>query len=98
MFVDASGRRARLLRRAGAVLGLAVVGYAAVLGLAFVGGLSTSPSQLLPFDAGQPAKAAPGGHAPPDASARPVGGAASPTGESSDAAGDADSADAAVAG
>ncbi|MGW0859615.1 hypothetical protein, partial [Streptomyces sp. NPDC002690] len=78
VFVDASGRRARLLRRAGAVLGLAVVSYAAVLGLAFMGGLSLSPSQLLPFDAGEPATAAPGGHAPPDASPRPTGAATRP--------------------
>ncbi|WP_327179302.1 hypothetical protein OG599_31120 [Streptomyces sp. NBC_01335] len=79
VFVDASGRRARLLRRAGAVLALAVVGYAAVLGLAFMGGLSMSPSRLLPFGTGQPAEAAPGGIAPPDGSPRPTGGATPPT-------------------
>ncbi|MCX5401270.1 hypothetical protein [Streptomyces sp. NBC_00102] len=79
VFVDASGRRARLLRRAGAVLGLAVVGYAAVLALAFMGGISMSPSRLLPFDTGQPAEAAPGGIAPPDGSPRPTDGATPPT-------------------
>ncbi|MFD6422276.1 hypothetical protein [Streptomyces sp. NPDC060198] len=95
VFVDASGRRARLLRRVGAVLGLAVVGYAAVLGLTFMGGLSMSPSQLLPFDAGQ---SAPGDHAPPDASARPTGAATQPAREAtSPTGGTADAIDAADA-
>ncbi|MGW2836285.1 hypothetical protein ACWCWD_00610 [Streptomyces sp. NPDC001493] len=87
VFVDASGRRARLLRRAGAVLGLAVVGYAVVLGLAFMGGLSLSPTQLLPFGTGRPAQAAPDGAAPPDGSPRPTGAATPPTGVATQSAG-----------
>ncbi|MGW1026647.1 hypothetical protein ACWD4J_23630 [Streptomyces sp. NPDC002577] len=68
VFVDNSGRRARLLRRLGLVVGAICVGYAAVLGMAFMGwGTSLSPSALLPFDdapAGGPQGAAPTG-APP---------------------------------
>lgn len=65
MFVDSSGRRARLLRRAGAVVGVACAGYAAVLALAFMGGISLSPSTLLPFDSSSGAQGGPGGGAPP---------------------------------
>ncbi|MFG3136721.1 hypothetical protein ACGFZA_10915 [Streptomyces sp. NPDC048211] len=64
VFVDTSGRRARLLRRAGAALGVACVGYVAVLALAFMGGISLSPSTLLPFDGTSDARGGPGG-APP---------------------------------
>jgi hypothetical protein len=35
------------LRRAGIALGVARVGYVAVLGLAFMGGISMSPSELM---------------------------------------------------
>lgn len=59
VFVDSSGRRARLLRRAGVALGIAIAGYAAVLGLSFMGGISLSPSTLLPFHG---APSSPGGH------------------------------------
>ncbi|MFG2128415.1 hypothetical protein ACGFNV_11525 [Streptomyces sp. NPDC048751] len=50
VFVDTSGRRSRLLRRIGLLLGVACLGYAAVLGAAFMGwGTSLTPSSLLPF-------------------------------------------------
>ncbi|MFI6962901.1 hypothetical protein [Streptomyces sp. NPDC050255] len=64
VFVDSSGRRARLLRRAGAVLGVTCVGYAAVLALSFMGGISLSPSTLLPFDGTSNAQGGPGGGPP----------------------------------
>ncbi|WP_323186674.1 hypothetical protein [Streptomyces sp. NBC_00878] len=55
MFVDNSGRRAKLLRRIGLLLGVVCVGYAVVLGMAFMGwGPSLSPSSLLPFGGGGP--------------------------------------------
>ncbi|MFE2020440.1 hypothetical protein ACFW9O_20620 [Streptomyces sp. NPDC059499] len=80
MFVDSSGRRARLLRRAGTLLGIACVGYAAVLGLAFMGGISLTPSQLLPFDGGPVAEAGPGGGMLPGYGAAPGGSGAPPSG------------------
>ncbi|POX56501.1 hypothetical protein C3489_04880 [Streptomyces sp. Ru71] len=50
MFVDTSGRRAKLLRRLGLLVGAVCLGYAAVLVLAFMGwGISLTPSSLLPF-------------------------------------------------
>ncbi|MFE6161917.1 hypothetical protein ACFQ7F_23745 [Streptomyces sp. NPDC056486] len=53
VFVDTSGRRARLLRRAGVLAGIACLGYAVVLGMAFMGwGTSLSPTELLPFRGG----------------------------------------------
>ncbi|NEA68167.1 hypothetical protein [Streptomyces sp. SID12488] len=53
VFVDNSGRRARLLRRFGTFLGVACLGYAVVLGMAFMGwGTSLTPSSLLPFGGG----------------------------------------------
>jgi hypothetical protein len=63
VFVDASGRRARLLRRLGLLVGAVCVGYAGVLGLAFMGwGTSLAPSSLLSFGDGQAAGATgPGG-------------------------------------
>lgn len=68
VFVDNSGRRARVLRRIGLLVGVVCIGYAVVLGLAFMGwGTSLTPSALLPFgDApvGGPQGAAPTG-APP---------------------------------
>ncbi|MGW7277546.1 hypothetical protein ACWGIV_04405 [Streptomyces sp. NPDC054844] len=78
VFVDNSGRRARLLRRLGLLVGAACVGYAAVLGLAFVGiGTSVGPSSLLPFGGGQddPGR---GGGARPEGDLVPTG--APPTG------------------
>ena len=50
MFVDNSGRRSKLLRRVGLLLGVGCLAYAAVLGAAFMGwGTSLTPSSLLPF-------------------------------------------------
>lgn len=77
--MDSSGRRARLLRRAGMLLGTVCVGYAAVLGLAFMGGVSLTPSQLLPFDGAPAAEAGPGGRTQPGYGL-PPGGTAPPSG------------------
>ncbi|MFD3925912.1 hypothetical protein [Streptomyces sp. NPDC058614] len=61
VFVDNSGRRSRLLRRIGTLVGVVCLGYAVVLGMAFMGwGISVTPSQLFPFGGGQ-AGGAPGG-------------------------------------
>lgn len=61
VFVDNSGRRARLLSRIGMLVGVVCLGYAVVLGMAFMGwGTSLTPSSLLPFDRGR-AGSAPGG-------------------------------------
>ncbi|MEU3730370.1 hypothetical protein AB0E81_13285 [Streptomyces sp. NPDC033538] len=77
VFVDSTGRRARLLRRLGLLVGAVCVGYAAVLGLAFMGiGTSVSPSSLLPFGAGGGGGNGPG---PGGGGARPQVGPA-PTG------------------
>ncbi|MFC8097334.1 hypothetical protein [Streptomyces sp. NPDC057363] len=76
VFVDSTGRRARLLRRLGLLVGAVCVGYAAVLGLAFMGiGTSVSPSSLLPFGVGGGGN----GPGPGGGGARPQGGPA-PTG------------------
>ncbi|WP_392673874.1 hypothetical protein [Streptomyces sp. LN785] len=74
VFVDGSGRRARLLRRAGIALGLGCAGYVAVLGLAFMGGISMSPSELLPFDGAPSAQGGPGAKTPPDGAGTPPSG------------------------
>jgi hypothetical protein len=50
VFVDSTGRRALLLRRAAIVFGAAVLVYAGMLGVAFMGGPSLAPSELAPFD------------------------------------------------
>lgn len=64
VFVDSSGRRARLLRRVGLLVGAGCLGYAVVLGMAFMGwGTSLTPSSLIPFDGGR-AGSAPGGGGP----------------------------------
>ncbi|MFF3410190.1 hypothetical protein ACFYW8_29140 [Streptomyces sp. NPDC002742] len=61
VFVDNSGRRARLLSRIGMLVGVVCLGYAVVLGMAFMGwGTSLTPSSLLHFDGGR-AGSAPGG-------------------------------------
>ncbi|MEV0243043.1 hypothetical protein AB0I06_24365 [Streptomyces sp. NPDC050674] len=84
VFVDNSGRRARLLRRIGLLLGAVCLGYAAVLGAAFLGwGTSLTPSQLLPFagagpDGGRP-EGVPGGPGGPGV--RPSGAPSAPAGE-----------------
>ncbi|MGW6734635.1 hypothetical protein [Streptomyces sp. NPDC055013] len=68
VFVDNSGRRSRLLRRLGLLVGVGCLGYAVVLGMAFMDvGTSLTPSQLLPFGGGGPAGApnsGPGGGQP----------------------------------
>ncbi|ADI07289.1 hypothetical protein SBI_04168 [Streptomyces bingchenggensis BCW-1] len=48
VFVDLSGRRARLLRHAGMVAGAAVIGYTALLGTGFSGGTAVAPDTLAP--------------------------------------------------
>ncbi|MET7681253.1 hypothetical protein [Streptomyces sp. NPDC005423] len=54
VFVDNSGRRSKFLRRLGLLMGAVCLGYAFVLGMAFMGwGLSLNPSSLLPFGNGQ---------------------------------------------
>ncbi|MFJ6127050.1 hypothetical protein ACIQKE_18380 [Streptomyces griseoviridis] len=54
VFVDNSGRRSKVLRRIGLLVGVLCLGYAVVLGLAFMGiGTSIAPSSLLPFAGGQ---------------------------------------------
>lgn len=79
MFVDSTGRRARLLRRLGLLLGAVCVGYTAVLGLAFMGvGISVNPSSLLPFGGGGGGGGPEGGPGPRGGT-RPQGGVA-PTG------------------
>ena len=50
VFVDSSGRRALLLRRAAIVFGAAVLAYGGMLGVAFMGGPSLAPTELAPFD------------------------------------------------
>ncbi|MFI6661838.1 hypothetical protein ACIBL8_40720 [Streptomyces sp. NPDC050523] len=63
MFVDNSGRRSKLLRRIGLLAGVLCLGYAGVLGLAFMGIGTGTPSSLLPFAGGGPGGAAPQGGA-----------------------------------
>lgn len=48
VFVDASGRRARIIRRAGLAVGIACAGYAVLLGVAFAGGTPFAPQTLIP--------------------------------------------------
>lgn len=48
MFVDASGRRARVIRRAGMAVAGACAGYAVLLGVAFAGGTPFAPATLIP--------------------------------------------------
>ncbi len=81
VFVDSTGRRARLLRRLGLLLGAVCVGYTAVLGLAFMGvGISVNPSSLLPFGAGGGGGGGgPEGGPGPGGGTRPQGGGAAPT-------------------
>ncbi|WP_436319840.1 hypothetical protein [Streptomyces massasporeus] len=84
MFVDNSGRRARLLRRIGLLLGAVCLGYAAVLGAAFMGwGTSLTPSRLLPF-----AGAGPGGGQPEGVPVGPGGPGARHSGAPSAPAGE----------
>lgn len=66
VFVDNSGRRSKLLRRIGLLLGVLSLGYAVVLGLAFMG-IGVSSTTLLPFAGGGPggsSNSGPGGFQP----------------------------------
>lgn len=71
VFVDLSGRRARLLRHAGVVAGTAVLGYTALLGAGFSGGTTLAPDTPVPGSgatagpADRDAKGARRGHHPP---------------------------------
>ncbi|MFK4117216.1 hypothetical protein OG739_21385 [Streptomyces longwoodensis] len=77
VFVDTSGRRSKVLRRIGLLLGAGCLAYAAVLGAAFMGwGTDLTPSSLLPF--GDSARGGPGG-------LRPAGGHGDPAGRPSGA-------------
>ncbi|MEV7139987.1 hypothetical protein [Streptomyces tauricus] len=77
VFVDNSGRRAKLLRRIGTLLGIVCIGYAVVLGMAFMGwGTSLTPSSLLPFGAGGPNGG--GQNSGPGGGLQPQGGTGSP--------------------
>ncbi|MFE7644499.1 hypothetical protein [Streptomyces phaeoluteigriseus] len=74
VFVDNSGRRSKLLRRIGVLMGVGCLVYAVVLGAAFMGwGTSLNPSSLLPFGGN-----AQGGQGP--AGMRPDGGVGNPVG------------------
>ncbi|MDQ1047737.1 hypothetical protein [Streptomyces sp. V4I2] len=65
MFVDNSGRRSKALRRIGLLVGVVCLGYAVVLGMAFMGvGISVNPSALVPFGGGGGSGAGPGGTGP----------------------------------
>ena len=83
VFVDNSGRRAKLLRRFGTFLGVICLGYAVVLGMAFMGwGTSLTPSSLLPFGGNGPR-----GNQGPGSNQQPQGGfGAAPTGAPTGAA------------
>ena len=66
VFVDNSGRRSKMLRRIGLLLGVLCLGYAVVLGLAFMG-IGVSSTSLLPFAGGGPrgsSNSGPGGFQP----------------------------------
>ncbi|MFE2265383.1 hypothetical protein [Streptomyces griseosporeus] len=82
VFVDNSGRRAKLLRRLGLLVGAVCLGYAAVLVMAFMGwGTSLTPSSLLPFGAagGRSGQAPAGFHPEAPAPAIPTASAPAPT-------------------
>jgi hypothetical protein len=75
VFVDNSGRRSKLLRRIGLVLGVGCLAYAVVLGAAFMGwGTSLTPSSLLPFGGAGPR----GAQNPGPGGIQPQGGVGTP--------------------
>jgi hypothetical protein len=52
VFVDPTGRRARLMRRWGAVAGMVLAGYTAIFCVGLVGGTPVAPPTLIPVGAG----------------------------------------------
>ncbi|MES5824445.1 hypothetical protein [Streptomyces sp. RG80] len=81
VFVDNSGRRSKLLRRIGLLVGVLCVGYAVVLGLAFMGIGTSNPSSLLPFGGGQGGPGAQNGNGGPGTQPQGgIGGSVRPTG------------------
>ncbi|MGP4003059.1 hypothetical protein [Streptomyces sp. 8N706] len=48
VFVDSTGRRARVLRHVGAVADLLLLGYLGILALGFAGGTPLAPETLVP--------------------------------------------------
>jgi hypothetical protein len=80
VFVDNSGRRSKMLRRIGLLVGVLCVGYAVVLGLAFMGIGTSSPSNLLPFGGGQGGGPGQNGNAPGAQRQGGVGTTVRPTG------------------
>ncbi|MFF8317075.1 hypothetical protein ACF06V_07905 [Streptomyces bobili] len=77
VFVDNSGRRSKVLRRIGVLVGVGCLVYAVVLGAAFMGwGTTLNPSSLLPF--GGNAQGGQGGQGP--GGMRPDGGLGDPPG------------------
>ncbi|WP_328873166.1 hypothetical protein OHT76_25375 [Streptomyces sp. NBC_00287] len=79
VFVDNSGRRSKALRRIGIAVGVGCVGYAVVLGMAFMGiGISADPATLLPF--GNSAQGGGPGGAPGEQPQGGVGGQVPPSG------------------
>ncbi|USQ82858.1 hypothetical protein NFX46_03145 [Streptomyces phaeoluteigriseus] len=86
VFVDNSGRRSKLLRRIGVLMGVGCLVYAVVLGAAFMGwGTSLNPSSLLPFGGNAQGGQGPGGMRPDGGVGNPVGlpGGTPPTGTAS---------------
>ncbi|MEV4227522.1 hypothetical protein AB0J81_10495 [Streptomyces bobili] len=74
VFVDNSGRRSKVLRRIGVLVGVGCLVYAVVLGAAFMGwGTTLNPSSLLPFGGNVQGGQGPGGM-------RPDGGLGDPPG------------------
>ncbi|MFJ4647449.1 hypothetical protein ACIP6Q_28510 [Streptomyces bobili] len=65
VFVDNSGRRSKVLRRIGVLVGVGCLVYAVVLGAAFMGwGTTLNPSSLLPFGGNAQGGQGPGGIRP----------------------------------
>jgi hypothetical protein len=102
VFVDNSGRRSKVLRRIGLLLGVVCVGYAVVLGMAFMGiGTSINPSSLVPFggqNAGPSGRNGPGGYQPQGGPGTRLGGpSGTPSTASTDTSAPSSSASAAAA-
>ncbi|MFM9703760.1 hypothetical protein [Streptomyces galilaeus] len=83
VFVDNSGRRSKVLRRIGVLVGVGCLVYAVVLGAAFMGwGTTLNPSSLLPFGGNAQGGQGPGGMRPDGGLGDPLGtpGRTAPTG------------------